>query len=96
MQPQENDLYLLEMASWKRHLAPGPYSNFANNVAICMGQGKNYKYFQKINEQYQFFDLIIPLPHPRWVMQYRRKHMETFVKNYVDQLNRSIQLADLS
>lgn len=55
-------------------------------VAICIGKGQNAAYFQRLNERYQFFDTIIPLPHPRWVMQYRRKQMETFRREYVETL----------
>lgn len=62
--------------------------NFGCNekVALCMGQGKNYKYFKKLNEKEGFFEEIIPLPHPRWVMQYRRKRMEEFVNLFVKTL----------
>jgi len=56
------------------------------DVALCMGEGQNYAYFQKINAIHGFFDKIIPLPHPRWVMQYRRKSMGDFVEKYVDSL----------
>ena len=30
-----------------------------------------------------FFERILPLPHPRWVMQYRRKRKEEFVGQYL-------------
>ncbi|MDX1942242.1 MAG: DUF4918 family protein [Saprospiraceae bacterium] len=58
----------------------------SRKVALCMGQGKNAAFFQKINEQYHFFDEILVLPHPRWVMQYRRKSIEEFVSLYVEHL----------
>ncbi len=51
-------------------------------TAVCLGEGQNFKYFQKLNEHYGFFKSIEPLPHPRWVMQYRRKQMEAFVERY--------------
>ncbi len=53
------------------------------DVAICLGEGQNFAYFQKINALHGFFEKILPLPHPRWVMQYRRKRMEEFVEKYV-------------
>ena len=53
-------------------------------VAFCMGQGKNYKYFKNLNDREKFFEEVIPLPHPRWVMQYRRKHMDEFVLTFVE------------
>ena len=55
-------------------------------LALCLGQGKNHKYLQQINAENQWFDRIIPLPHPRWVMQYRRKRMEEFISEYISQL----------
>jgi len=60
-------------------------------IALCMGQGKNYKYFSKLNEQYGFFEEIIPLPHPRWVMQYRRKRMEEFRAIFVEKLRGALE-----
>ena len=42
-------------------------------ICYCLGEGANYNYFSRINERHRFFETIIPLPHPRWVMQYRRK-----------------------
>jgi hypothetical protein len=57
------------------------------DFCFCMGEGTNYKVFRKLNEKHHFFKEIIPLPHPRWIMQYRRKKIEEFVKYYLDRLN---------
>jgi len=54
------------------------------DVCYCLGEGENYKQFRRINEQYHFFKEIIPLPHPRWVMQYRRKQVGEFAALYVE------------
>lgn len=64
----------------------------SNAVAICMGQGANYKYLSRLNEKHQFFAHILPVPHPRWVMQYRRKRLEEFVQLYLDTFTRAEQL----
>lgn len=61
----------------------------SQRVALCMGQGKNAAFFQKINEQHGFFEEILVLPHPRWVMQYRRKRLTEFVKVYVEALRKA-------
>ncbi len=53
-----------------------------NREAVCLGRGKNFKYLQKLNERQGWFERIHPLPHPRWVMQYRRKTMPQFVEEY--------------
>ena len=52
--------------------------------AIILGQGKNYKYIKKLNEKIKIFDHIFPLPHPRWIMQYRRKKKENFIQKYLE------------
>jgi hypothetical protein len=59
------------------------------DTAICLGEGQNYAFFQKINEKHKFFKKIIPLPHPRWVMQYRRKALEMYVGRYVETLEQA-------
>jgi len=56
-------------------------------ICYCLGEGTNFKYFSKVNERYGFFKEIIPLPHPRWVMQYRLKRMEEFVDLYLQRLS---------
>ena len=57
-------------------------------AALCLGQGKNYQYFKKLNEKHLFFKTIVPLPHPRWIMQYRRKKVKEFQKLFVETLKR--------
>jgi uracil-DNA glycosylase len=56
------------------------------SVCFCLGEGENYKQFSRINEEHGFFREIIPLPHPRWVMQYRRKNVKEYVDLYVQKL----------
>jgi hypothetical protein len=53
------------------------------SVTASIGSGKNLAYLEKLNERYGFFERIEVLPHPRWVMQYRRKRKEEFVERYV-------------
>ena len=55
-------------------------------VCFCLGEGENFKYFSRVNERNRFFTEIIPLPHPRWVMQYRRRRVGDYVELYVDKL----------
>lgn len=56
-------------------------------VCYCLGEGENYKYFSRVNERQGFFREIIPLPHPRWVMQYRRKKVSEYVRLYREKLS---------
>jgi hypothetical protein len=52
-------------------------------VAYCMGKGENYKFFANLNEQHHFFEKIIPLPHPRFIMQYKRKSLNLYIDRYL-------------
>jgi len=54
--------------------------------AICLGEGKNMKYLERMNRELKLFGEIIPLPHPRWVMQYRFKRKEEFIGKYLEVL----------
>jgi len=54
--------------------------------AFCLGDGKNYAYLSRLNDEYQFFDQIIPLSHPRFIMQYRLKKKQDYIKKYIDEL----------
>lgn len=51
-------------------------------VAYSIGQGTNLKYLNELNNKHHFFDKILPLPHPRWVMQYRLKRKNEFIEEY--------------
>jgi hypothetical protein len=58
------------------------------DVVYCLGQGKNYTYLCKLNEQFNWWNRVVPLPHPRWVMQYQLKEKEKFIQTYVDAFSR--------
>lgn len=53
---------------------------------FCLGEGVNYKIFRKLNDRHKFFREIVPLPHPRWIMQYRRKKLDDYIKMYLQNL----------
>ncbi len=52
----------------------------------CLGQGKNFEYLEMLNAELKIFDSIIPLPHPRWVMQYRRKQLDYIITDVIKKL----------
>lgn len=56
---------------------------FKTDKCFCVGGDKNLKYFLKLNDQHHFFGEIIPLPHPRFIMQYRRKQKQQFIDQYL-------------
>lgn len=75
-------------------LKPTIILNLVNQIGLginsrkcfCLGQGKNYEYLKMLNLELKLFDSIIPLPHPRWVMQYRRKHLDEVINNVIKEL----------
>ena len=61
-------------------------------VCICIGGEKNFKYLSKINAQYGFFQQIIPVAHPRFILQYRRKEKEMFIDQYLQALEAAMPI----
>ena len=59
--------------------------------AYMLGKGKNFKYFKKLNDRFQWYEEVIALPHPRWVMQYRYKMRYELMDEMYIKLN---ELAD--
>ena len=60
--------------------------NIDTSVCYCIGSGKNYEYLMNINKEYNFFKKIIPLEHPRFIMQYNLKNKDLYIKKYLDTL----------
>lgn len=53
----------------------------------CFVMGvKNFQFFSKLNEAHGFFDTLTELPHPRFIVQYRRKEMDAYVNQYAEAL----------
>ena len=55
---------------------------------LCIGGEKNFRYLSKLNEKQKWFGEIVPLPHPRFIMQYRRKQVQPFIQVYLDALGK--------
>lgn len=53
------------------------------DTAILLGK-KNAEYFNSINEEYKFFREIIVLEHPRYIMQYKLKQLDNYVRKYIN------------
>lgn len=60
------------------------------DLAFCLGEGTNFKCLSKINQQHGFFKEIVPLPHPRFIMQYRRKFIPEFVELFISRLAKAL------
>lgn len=59
--------------------------SFGFNVkeCFCIGGEKNYKFLASLNEKHRWFQKITPLPHPRFILQYRRKQKDQFIHQYL-------------
>ena len=53
------------------------------NLCYCLGTGKNYKFLLELNNKENLFGEIIPLEHPRFIMQYRRKKLQDYIDMYL-------------
>ena len=56
----------------------------STDVCFLFGTGKNEKFFSKLNEEFRFFKKIIPLEHPRFIMQYKSKSKSIYLRKYLD------------
>ena len=59
----------------------------SRDTAFCLGEGKNFKFLKALNHEQGFFQDIIPLSHPRFVMQYRFKKREEYIDKYLSAFN---------
>jgi hypothetical protein len=50
---------------------------------FCIGEGKNFIFLKDLNNKQGWFKEVIPLAHPRFIMQYRRKKISEFIDRYV-------------
>ena len=60
--------------------------SIADDVCFCIGEGENLKYVLALNKKYKWFNEVKALPHPRFIMQYKLKQKENYIKRYVEML----------
>lgn len=75
----EESLMPFIIQSFKKTLEMG----IDTSVCYCLGEGDNFKFLSRLNEEQKFFDKIVPLAHPRFIMQYRRKKVDEYVDHYL-------------
>ncbi len=63
--------------------------NFKRDYCICIGGEKNYTFLDALNKKYHWFEKIIPLPHPRFIMQYKQREKENYIQLYLSTLRNS-------
>lgn len=58
-------------------------------TCFCFGTGKNFKFLSQLNAQHRFFGTVVPLEHPRFVMQYRAKAKQDYIDLYLKAFGRT-------
>jgi len=69
-----------------RHLNEQIQLGCETKKVYSLGKGKNYKFLKKLNQEINLFDEVVPLPHPRWVMQYKLKHKAEILEQTIQAL----------
>ncbi|MBM3178639.1 MAG: DUF4918 family protein [Bacteroidetes bacterium] len=59
------------------------------SIFFPIGEGKNAEFLMRINERYEWFEEMIALPHPRFIMQYKRKRLKEYIDRYVEVLSQA-------
>jgi hypothetical protein len=52
-------------------------------VCYCLGTGKNLEFLLGLNAKYSFFRNIIPLEHPRFIVQYKARNQSEYIEKYL-------------
>ncbi|MBZ5857826.1 uracil-DNA glycosylase family protein [Flavihumibacter profundi] len=60
-------------------------------VAICIGGDKNYRYLKSLNDEFGFFKELLSVPHPRFIMQYRRSSVARYYQEYLAALSHCLE-----
>ncbi len=53
------------------------------DTCFCLGTGKNEKFLNKLNAEHAFFKKIVPLEHPRFIMQYKNASKQHYIDKYI-------------
>lgn len=53
------------------------------DTCFCFGTGKNEKFLRELNKKYYFFDNLIALEHPRFIMQYKSAKKHLYIDRYI-------------
>jgi hypothetical protein len=61
--------------------------NVNREVCYIVGRGENFKVLKALNAEHRWFKKVKPLPHPRWILQYKRKQEQEHITNYIRELS---------
>lgn len=52
------------------------------DVAVVLGTGRNFDFLRRLNDEQRFFDKLLVVEHPRFIMQYRRRRVDEYLDKY--------------
>jgi hypothetical protein len=52
-------------------------------ICFCFGTGENEKFLTKLNQEFHFFEKIVSLEHPRYIMQYKHIEKNDYIHKYL-------------
>jgi hypothetical protein len=58
------------------------------DICFCLGTGQNYKFLSQLNNEFNLFGKIVPLEHPRYVMQYKSKQKQYYIAKYIEEFGK--------
>jgi hypothetical protein len=61
---------------------------FNREICYCLGSGKNYKFLVQLNNEQKLFGRIVPLEHPRYIMQYKSKQKHVYIRRYIEEFQK--------
>ncbi|TAE29603.1 MAG: SMUG2 DNA glycosylase family protein [Cytophagales bacterium] len=61
------------------------------DVAVCLGR-KNEQFLTRLNAENGFFERVISLDHPRYILQYKSKSIDAYIEQYISVLGGEISL----
>lgn len=76
-------IYDFIVESLKKQLEFGIY----RDTCLCLGTGKNFRFLSKLNSENHFFGRIVPIEHPRFIMQYKSKEKQRYIETYLEKLS---------
>ena len=59
------------------------------HTAIILGAGKNLHFFEELNRREGFFERIVGLPHPRYIIQYKRRFLDDYLAMWKKTLDKA-------
>lgn len=59
----------------------------STRTCYCLGSGKNFKFLKQLNDAEKYFEEIIPLEHPRFIIQYKLAQKRQYIDDYLKKLS---------